>query len=56
MSGRPVRVYITDAFVQQEIPCHTKKASRISRKASWFKLPSRFELPTSALPRRRSTS
>ena len=25
MSGRPVRVYITDAFVQQEIPCHTKK-------------------------------
>ena len=25
MSGRPVRVYITDAFVQQEILCNTKK-------------------------------
>ena len=40
------------------VPFHVtgKKASRIFRKASWFKLPSRFELPTSALPRRRSTS
>ena len=25
MSGRPACVYITGAFVQQEIPCHAKK-------------------------------
>ncbi len=46
----------THRLKEGESPVTRKKASRIFRKASWFKLPSRFELPTSALPRRRSTS